>query len=95
MDEIAEATRFHGLILLKLSCTSDVMFTLLRRKDIRLTQGKAVLGSEPEKPLKIHGLREGLGQIRVAVATCEKPIQILERHPCTTCCLPPFKSASA
>ena len=71
-----------------------MVFTLLCREDIRLTQGKAVLGCEPEKPLKIHGLRKGLGQIRVAVAKREKPIQILERHPCTTCCALPFKSAS-
>ena len=33
---------------------------------------------------QVHGLREGLGQIRVAVAKREKPIQILERYPCTT-----------
>ena len=45
-----------------------MVFTLLGREHIRLTQGKAVLGCEPEKPLKIHGLREGLGQIRVALA---------------------------
>ena len=71
-----------------------MVFTLLCREDIRLTQGKAVLGCEPEKLLKIHGLRKGLGQIRVAVAKREKPIQILQRHPCTTCCVLPFKSAS-
>ena len=95
MDEIAQATRFRGLILLKLSCRSRVVFALLCREDIRLTQAKAVLGSEPEKPLKIHGLSKGLGQIRVAVAKRQKPIQILKRHPGTTCCVPPFKSASA
>ena len=67
MDEIAEATRFHGLILLKLSCRSDLMFTLLRRKDICLAQDVAALGSEPKKPLKIHRLLESLGQIRIAV----------------------------
>ena len=61
VDEIAEATRFHGLILLKLRGRSDLMFTLLRRKDIRLAQGITALGSEPEKPLKIHRLRESLG----------------------------------
>ena len=72
-----------------------MVFRLLGREHIRLTQGKAVLGSEPEKPIKIHGLREGLGQIRIAVAKREKPIQILDRHPCTTCCVLPFKSASA
>ena len=44
------------------------MFTLLGRENIRLTQGKALLGGEPEKPLKIHGLRKGLGQTRVAIA---------------------------
>ena len=71
------------MILLKLSCRSRVVFTLLGREDVRLTQGKAVLGCEPEKPLKIHELRKGVGQIRVAVANREKPIQILERHPCT------------
>ena len=71
MDEIAQAALFGSLILLKLSCRSRVVFTLLGREHIRLTQGKAVLGSEPEKPLKI-----------------------LERHPCTTCCVLPFKSAS-
>ncbi len=85
MDEIAEATRFHGLILLKLSCRSDLVFTLLRRKDIRLAQGKAVLGSKPKKPLEIHGLPEGLGQIRIAVPKRQKLIQILERHPASTC----------
>ena len=73
MDEIAQAARFGGLILLQLSCRSRLVFALLGREDIRLTQGKAVLGSEPEKPLEIHGLREGLGQIRVAVAKREKP----------------------
>ena len=72
-----------------------MVFTLLCREDIRLTQGKAALGNKPEKPLEIHGLGEGLGQIRVAVAKHEKPIQILERHPCTTCCVLSFKSASA
>ena len=85
MDEIAQATRFRGLILLKLSCRSHVVLTLLRREDIRLTQSKAVLRGEPEKPLKIHGLSEGLGQIRVAVAKRQKTIQILKRHPGTTC----------
>ena len=85
MDEIAEATRFHGLILLKLSCRSGVVFTLLRREDIRFAQGKTMLGSKPEKPLKVHGLREGLGQIRVAVPKRQKSIQILERHPASTC----------
>ena len=79
------------MILLKLSCRSRMVFTLMCREHIRLTQGKAVLGCEPEKPLKIHGLRKGLGQIRVAVAKREKPIQILERHPCTTCYVLPFK----
>ena len=67
MDEIAQAPRFRSLILLKLSCRSRVVFALLCREDIRLTQGNAVRGSEPEKPLKIHGLREGLGQIGIAV----------------------------
>ena len=81
MDEVAEATRFHGLILLKLSCRSDLMLTLLRRKDICFAQDIAALGSKPEKPLKVHGLREGLGQIRVAIAKRQKPIQILKRHP--------------
>ena len=85
MDEIAQATRFHGLILLKLSCRSGVVFTLLRREDIRLAQGKAVLGSEPQKPLEIHGLPEGLGQSRIAVPKRQKSIQILERHPASTC----------
>ena len=66
---------------MKLSCPSRVVFALLYREDIRLAQAKSVLGSEPEKPLKIHGLREGIGQIRVAVAKGEKPIQILKRHP--------------
>ena len=74
---------------------AQLPFALLCSEHIRLTQGKAVLGNEPEEPIKIHGLREGLGQIRVAVAKREKPIQILERHPCTTCCVLPFKSASA
>ena len=72
-----------------------MVLTLLCREEIRLTKGKAVLSSAPEKPLEIHGLHEGLGQIRVAVAMREKPIQILERQPCTTCCVPLFKSASA
>ena len=94
MDEITQAPRFRSLILLKLSCRSHVVLTLLRREDIRLTQGKAMLSGEPEKPLKVHGLRQGLGQIGVAVAKGEKPIQILKRHPGTTCCVPPFKSAS-
>ena len=57
-----------------------MVFKLLCREDIRLTQGKAVLGCEPEKPLKIHGLRERISQIRVAVAKRQKSIQILERH---------------
>ena len=52
------------------------------------------LSGEPEKSLKVHGLRQGLGQIGVAVAKGEKPIQILKRRPGTTCCVPPFKSAS-
>ena len=95
MDEIAQAPRFRSLILLKLSCRSHVVFTLLRHEDIRLTQGKAMLSSEPEKPLKVDGLSQGLGQIGIAVAKGEKPIQILKRHPGTTCCVPPFKSASA
>ena len=56
------------MILLKLSRRSHVVFTLLCREDIRLTQGKAMLGSKPEKPLKMHGLRKGLGQTRVAIA---------------------------
>ena len=85
MDEIAEATRFHGLILLKLCCRSGEVFTLLRREDIRLDQGKAVLSGEPEKPLEIHGLRESPGQIRVALSKLQKSIQILERHPASTC----------
>ena len=85
MDEIAETPRFHGLILLKLSCGSHVMFTLLRRKDIRLAQRKAMIGSDPKKPLKVHGLREGIGQIRIAVPKRQEPIQILERHPSTNC----------
>ena len=72
---------------------AQLPFTLLGREDVRLTQGKAALGSKPEKPLKIHGLSKGLGQIRVAVAKGEKSIQILKRHPSTTCCVPPFKSA--
>ena len=63
---------------------AQLPFALLCSEHIRLTQGKAVLGSEPEKPIKIHGLREGLGQIRVAVAKREKPIQIFQRHPCPT-----------
>ena len=71
-----------------------LVFALLCREDIRLAQGKALLGSEHEKPLKNHGLRVRLGQIRVAIAKREKQIQILQRHPCTTCCVPPFKSAS-
>ena len=82
------------MILLQLSCRSRVVFALLCREHIRLTQAKALLGSEPEKPLKVHGLREGLGQIGVAVAKGEKPIQILKRRPGTTCSVPPFKSAS-
>ena len=94
MDEIAQTPRFRSLILLKLSCPSHVVLTPLRREDIRLTQGKAMLSGEPEKPLKVHGLRQGLGQIGVAVAKGEKPIQILKRRPRTTCCVPPFKSAS-
>ena len=61
MHQIAQALCFGGLILLKLRCHSRMVFTMLCREDIRLTPGKAVLGSEPEKPLKIHGLREGLG----------------------------------
>ena len=85
MDEVAQATRFHGLILLKLSCRSHLMLTLLSRKHIRLAQGKAVLGSETQKPLKIHGLRESPGQIRFAVPKLQKSIQILERHPASTC----------
>ena len=39
------------------------MFTLLCREHIRLTQGKAVLGSEPEKQIKIHGLQERIDQL--------------------------------
>ena len=85
MDEIAETPRFHGLILLKLSCGSHVMFTLLCRKDIRLAQRKAMIGSHPKKPLKVHGLCEGIGQIRIVVPKRQEPIQILERHPSTTC----------
>ena len=85
MDEIAETPRFHGLILLKLSCGSHVMFTLLRRKDIRLAQRKTMIFSEPKKPLKVHGLREDIGQIRIAVPKPQEPIQILERHPSITC----------
>ena len=57
-----------------------VVFTLLCCEDIPLIQGKAVLGSEPEEALKIHGLSEGPCQIRVAVAKHQKPIQILKRH---------------
>ena len=85
MDEIAQAPRFHGLILLKLSGRSEAVFTLLCRKDIRLTQPITVLGGEPKKPLKVHGLCEGLGQIRIAVPKRQKLVQILERHPGTTC----------
>jgi len=85
VDEIAETPRFHGLILLQLSRRSDVMFTLLRRKDIRLTQDIATLSGKPEKPLKIHGLSEGLGQLRITVPKHQKPIQILEGHPSDTC----------
>ena len=85
MDEIAKTPRFHGLILLKLSCGSHVMFTLLRRKDIRLAQRKAMVGSDPKKPLKVHGLSEGIGQIWIAVTKRQEPIQILERHPSITC----------
>jgi len=85
MDEIAQATRFHGLVLLQLSCRSHLVFTLLGRKDIRFAQGKAVLGSEPKKPPKVHGLPKGLGQIRIAVPKRQKSIQILERHPASTC----------
>ena len=85
MDEVAQATRFHGLILLKLRCRSDLMFTLLRRKDIRLAQRKAMIFSEPKKPLKVHGLREDIGQIRIAVPKRQEPIQILERHPSISC----------
>ena len=55
------------MILLKLSCRSRVVFALLCSEHIPLSQGKAMLGSEPEKPLKIHRLRENLGQIRIAV----------------------------
>ena len=94
MDEIAQAPRFRSLIVLKLSYRSQVVLTLLRGEDIRLTQGKAMLSGEPEKPLKVHGLRQGLGQIVVAIAKVKKPIQSLKRHPGTTCCVPPFKSAS-
>ena len=61
------------------------MFTLLGREDIRLAQGKAMLGGEPEEPLKIHGLCKGMGQIRIAVPKLQKPIQILEGHPSSTC----------
>ena len=53
-----------------------------------------MLSGEPEKPLKVHGLRQGLGQIGLAVAKGKKPIQILKRRPGTTCSVPPFKSAS-
>ena len=47
VDEIAQAPRFRSLILLKLSCPSLVVLTPLRREDIRLTQGKAMLSGEP------------------------------------------------
>ena len=74
MDEITQAPRFRSLILLKLSCRSHVVLTLLRHGDIQITQGEAMLSGKPEKPLKVHGLHQGLGQIGVAVAKGEKPI---------------------
>ena len=64
-----------------ISAVPHVMFTLLRRKDIRLAQRKAMVGSDPKKPLKVHGLREGIGQIRIAVPKLQELIQILKRHP--------------
>ncbi len=51
------------MVLLQLSCRSRLVFTLLGREHIRLIQGKAALGSEPEKPLKIHGLQERIDQL--------------------------------
>ena len=42
---------------------AQLLFALLCREDIRLAQGKAVLCSDPEKPLEIHGLQERIDQL--------------------------------